>query len=327
MEFEEKYMRRAIELAQCGSGLTYPNPMVGAVIVCNGKIIGEGYHIKAGTGHAEVNAVNSVQDKSLLKDSTIYVSLEPCAHYGKTPPCAQLIIDMGIPRIVVGCVDSFSKVSGRGIQMLRDAGREVVVGVMDRECRELNKRFFTFHEQQRPYVILKWAQTTDGYIDVERKATEPAARISNDQCRRMVHRQRATEQAILVGGNTIRMDNPSLTTRYWIGNNPMRFVWTKGEEISIRSKVLTDGESTQFINASNPAEVVQKIYEQGIQSLIVEGGSKTLQAFIDCGLWDEAHIYIAPHCLEKGVKAPHGIDITKAKVENIDGCNLYLARK
>lgn len=323
IEIEEKYMQRAIELAQCGKGLTYPNPMVGAVIVYNGRIIGEGYHIKAGTGHAEVNAVNSVRDKSLLKDSTIYVSLEPCAHYGKTPPCAQLIIDMGIPRVVVGCVDSFSKVSGKGIEMLREAGCEVVVGVNEEECRRLNKRFFTFHEKQRPYIILKWAQTADGYIDIERSSAEPAARISNDKCRRLVHKQRSEEQAILVGGNTIRMDNPSLTTRYWSGKSPVRFVWSSRENISIRAKVLTDGNETHIVRGTTPHEVIGKIYEQGLQSVIVEGGSQTLQSFIDNGLWDEANIYVAPHTLGKGVEAPQGIDLKDAQWEDINGCRLY----
>lgn len=326
MVVEERYMRRAIDLALCGSGLTYPNPMVGAVVVYNGKIIGEGYHIKAGTGHAEVNAVNSVKDKSLLKDSTIYVSLEPCAHYGKTPPCAQLIIDMGIPRVVVGCVDSFSKVSGKGIQMLRDAGREVVAGVLERECREVNRRFFTFHEKQRPYIILKWAQSADGFVDIDRDANQKAAWITNEQCKRIIHKQRATEQAILVGANTIRMDNPSLTTRNWVGNNPQRFVFGSGKGLSIRATVLSDGLSTHIINAHSAEEVAKRVFDMGLQSIIIEGGTQTLQTFIDSNLWDEANVYIGSKMFGKGVIAPHGMDLSSAEVQQINDCLLYRMR-
>lgn len=320
---DEIYMQRAISLARCGAGLTYPNPMVGAVIVRNNQIIGEGYHIKAGTGHAEVNAINSVTNKSLLKESTIYVSLEPCSHYGKTPPCSKLIIEMGIPRVVVGCIDSFSEVSGRGIRMLREAGISVTVGVLEEECRKLNKRFFTFHEKKRPYIILKWAQSADGFIDSHRKATDPFPWLSNDTCRCLVHKQRATEQVILVGANTIRRDNPSLTTRYWAGANPIRFVVSESGKISADATILTDGLPTHLISGKQtPQSIADTIFQMGLQSVIIEGGYSVLQSFINANLWDEAYIYHGNSILGAGIDAPQ-IDITHATLTNIDGCQLY----
>ena len=323
---DEQYMRRAISLARCGVGLTYPNPMVGAVVVYQGKIIGEGYHIKAGTGHAEVNAIKSVTNKALLTNSTIYVSLEPCSHYGKTPPCSKLIIDMGIPRVVIGCVDSFSAVSGRGIKMLQDAGISVTVGVLESECRELNKRFFTFHEKHRPYIILKWAQSVDGFIDSARLASEPAPWLSNDACRILVHRQRAQEQAILVGAETIRRDNPSLTTRYFAGADPMRIVLSGTKGISSSSTICTDGKPLKFIDGRPcAADVVEQLYQMGIQSVIVEGGRTTLQMFIDSGLWDEANIYCGNAYLGSGVLAPT-ISMSGATLTNIEGVRLYSIR-
>ncbi len=334
MTIDEIYMQRAIQLAKSAAGLTYPNPMVGAVIVCDGKIIGEGFHFKAGMGHAEVNAVNNVKNKELLKKSTIYVSLEPCAHYGKTPPCAKLIIDMQIPRIVVGCVDSFSKVSGKGIEMLRNAGREVIVGVLEKECRELNRRFFTLHEKNRPYVILKWAQSADGYIDIKRTKEQKAASItsSNLTCALMVHKQRTEEQAILIGANTMRMDNPQLTARKWDGNNPVRIVITNSNNLDENAKMLTDGQPTIVINTvrnqengniryikteSITAENILNILGQlQLQSVIVEGGTQTLQTFIDSNLYDEAFIYQSAENLYDGVRAPQ-IDCCNATIENI----------
>ncbi len=326
MTTDEVYMQRAIALAQCGAGLTYPNPMVGAVIVCNGTIIGEGYHIKAGTGHAEVNAVNSVANKAMLKQSTIYVSLEPCSHYGKTPPCAKLIIDMHIPRVVVGCIDSFSEVAGRGIAMLREAGIEVTVGVLEKECRELNRRFFTFHEKKRPYVILKWAQSADGYIDTNRSSSEPFPWLSNDACRRLVHKQRAEEQAIMVGAETIRRDNPSLTTRYWTGKNPTRFVLSQSGNLPSTSKVLTDGGGVNIIVGNQSTHsILSEMYAHGLQSVIIEGGRKTLQMFIDDDMWDEAHIYCGSTMLGCGIKAPN-INMEQANIINVDGCRVYHIR-
>ena len=243
MTEDEKYMARCIQLARCGRNHAAPNPMVGAVIVCNGHIIGEGYHIRCGEAHAEVNAVRSVrpEDKPLLKQSTIYVSLEPCSHYGKTPPCADLIISCGIPRVVVGCVDPFSEVAGRGIRKLRDAGINVTVGVLEKECLELNRRFIINHTEKRPYVILKWAQSTDGYIDRHRSsADEPPVTFSNAHTSMLVHRQRAGVQAIMVGRRTALLDNPSLTVRLWPGESPLRVVLDR--ELSLSETLhLFDG--------------------------------------------------------------------------------------
>ena len=226
MTKDEKYIRRCIQLARNGMCNAAPNPMVGAVIVHNDRIIGEGYHARCGEGHAEVNAIRSVKDESLLQESTIYVSLEPCSHYGKTPPCADLIIRKGIPRVVVGCVDPFSLVSGRGIQKLKDAGIDVKVGVLEAECRQLIKRFVTFNTQQRPYITLKWAESADGFIDINREEGQPVV-LSTPITLMYVHKQRAEHHAILVGRRTALLDNPSLTTRNWYGKNPVRLVIDK----------------------------------------------------------------------------------------------------
>lgn len=221
---EEKYMRRCIELAANGLCNVAPNPMVGAVIVCDGRIIGEGYHIRCGEAHAEVNAIRSVKDESLLQRSTIYVSLEPCSHYGKTPPCADLIIEKQIPRIVIGCQDPFSKVAGRGIQKLRDAGREVIVGVLEKECRHLIRRFITFNTLHRPFITLKWAESADHFIDIERTNGKPMI-LSSPLSSMLVHKKRAEADAIMVGRRTALLDNPSLTVRNWYGHNPIRIVF------------------------------------------------------------------------------------------------------
>ena len=218
---EEKYMQRCIELAGNGLCNVSPNPMVGAVIVCDERIIGEGYHIRCGEAHAEVNAIRSVKDESLLERSTIYVSLEPCSHYGKTPPCADLIIEKKIPRIVIGCQDPFSKVAGRGIQKLRDAGREVIVGVLEAECRQLIRKFITFHTFHRPYITLKWAESQDGFIDLNRTAGNPV-KLSTPLTSMIVHKKRSESDAIMVGTRTALLDNPSLTVRNWYGKNPIR---------------------------------------------------------------------------------------------------------
>ena len=220
---EEKYMRRCIELAKNGLCNVSPNPMVGAVIVCHGRIIGEGYHIRCGEAHAEVNAIRSVKDESLLKHSTIYVSLEPCSHYGKTPPCADLIIEKQIPRIVIGCQDPFSEVAGRGIQKLRDAGREVTVGILEEECQSLIRRFITFNTLHRPYITLKWAESADRFIDIERTSGMPLI-LSSPLTSMLVHKKRAEADAIMVGRRTALLDNPSLTVRNWYGHNPIRVV-------------------------------------------------------------------------------------------------------
>lgn len=259
-------MRRCIQLAAGGQQNAKPNPMVGAVIVsADGRIIGEGYHVHCGEGHAEVNAFASVrsEDESLLGESTIYVSLEPCSHYGKTPPCADLIIKKGVRRVVVGCIDEFAEVQGRGIRKLREAGIEVEVGVLEEECRELNRRFFTFHRERRPYIILKWAQTANGFIDNQLEALQ----ISSEFTRMLSHKLRAEEDAILVGRVTDEREHPQLTVRDWTGENPKRLIIDHAHPLNLAS-----------------------LHAHGVQSLIVEGGAKTLQSFIDDDLWDEVRV-------------------------------------
>ena len=263
---DEKYMRRCLQLAQNGQQNAKPNPMVGAVIVsADGRIIGEGYHVRCGEGHAEVNAFASVrtEDEPLLKEATIYVSLEPCSHYGKTPPCADLIIKKGVRRVVVGCVDPYAEVQGRGIRKLREAGIEVTVGVLEKECMALNRRFFTFHREHRPYIILKWAQTANGFIDDHFKPLQ----ISNEFTKMLSHKLRAEEDAILVGRVTDERDKPQLTVREWSGTNPKRLIIDRAHPLNLES-----------------------LHAHQIQSLIVEGGAKTLQSFIDKDLWDELRV-------------------------------------
>lgn len=266
MTDDERYMRRCIQLAAGGQQNAKPNPMVGAVIVsADGRIIGEGYHVHCGEGHAEVNAFASVrsEDEPLLGESTIYVSLEPCSHYGKTPPCADLIIKKGVRRVVVGCIDEFAEVQGRGIRKLREAGIEIEVGVLEAECRELNRRFFTFHREQRPYIILKWAQTANGFIDNQLEALQ----ISSEFTRMLSHKLRAEEDAILVGRVTDEREHPQLTVRDWTGENPKRLIIDHAHPLNLAS-----------------------LHAHGVQSLIVEGGAKTLQSFIDDDLWDEVRV-------------------------------------
>lgn len=276
---DEKYMRRCIQLAENGIQGARPNPMVGAVIVANDRIIGEGYHVRCGEGHAEVNAFASVKDESLLKDATIYVSLEPCAHYGKTPPCADLIIKKGVKRVVVGCIDPFAEVKGRGIEKIRKAGIEVEVGILEKECQWLNRRFFTYHSKHRPYIILKWAQTANGFIDDHFKPLM----ISNEQTQMLSHQLRAEEDAILVGHTTFDRDHPSLNVRYWHGPNPKRIVLTHDRPLP---------------------QLMDDLYQHGIQSLIVEGGCQTHESFIQAGLWDEIRMEVAPITVSDGTRAP-----------------------
>lgn len=323
-------MRRCLELAKNGLGTTYPNPMVGSVIVSNGKIIGEGWHKKSGEPHAEVNAVNAVKDKSLLKSSTIYVSLEPCSHFGKTPPCCDLIIENKIPNVVVGTVDSNVKVAGNGIKKLIEAGAKVTVGVLENECKELNKRFFTFHEKKRPYVILKWAETPDGFIAplILRQAQDDIKNrkpvwITNQYSRQLVHKWRSEEQAILVGTQTAIDDNPTLNVRNWTGKNPVRIVLDQNNRIPKNSHVFDNQLKTIVLSAvpktineentifekinfkQNLAEqILNVLYKHQIQSVIIEGGAQTLQTFIDKNLWDEARVFIGIQNFESGIKAP-----------------------
>ncbi|MBR1519311.1 MAG: bifunctional diaminohydroxyphosphoribosylaminopyrimidine deaminase/5-amino-6-(5-phosphoribosylamino)uracil reductase RibD [Prevotella sp.] len=280
MSTDEKYMRRCLELAANGLPTTRPNPMVGAVIVARDRIIGEGYHIRCGEAHAEVNAFASVSDADnhLLGEATIYVSLEPCSHYGKTPPCADLIIEKGVRRVVVGCVDTFSEVSGRGISRLRDAGIEVEVGVLEKECRWMNRRFFTFNERKRPYIILKWAQSSNGFID---NNFHPTA-ISTPFTQMLAHKLRSEEDAILVGRVTAERDKPRLDVRMWSGQSPRRVVLSHATSIDATLHMLA---------------------EEGVQSLIVEGGAQTHQSFLDRRLWDELRVETAPMEFDSGTRA------------------------
>lgn len=323
MDNHEQYIARCIELAKNGFGTTYPNPMVGSVIVYNGEIIGEGWHQKAGEPHAEVNAIHSVKNPSLLDKATIYVSLEPCSHFGKTPPCCDLIIKNKIPNVVIGTVDSNIKVAGNGIKRLHEAGINVVVGVLEKECYELNRRFFTFHEKKRPYIILKWAQTQDSFIAPTEKEELKPVWITNLQSRQLVHKWRTEEQAILVGTQTVIDDNPQLNARDWEGNNPIRIVidqrnripktahiWDNkiktivfSNENSIPSSVNTIVEVIDFQQNIAP-QIVEKLYQHQIQSVIIEGGAQTLQTFIDATLWDEARIFIGNSTFGTGKKAP-----------------------
>lgn len=321
MTNDEKYMHRCIQLAGNGFCNAAPNPTVGAVIVHNDRIIGEGYHIRCGEGHAEVNAIASVKDESLLKDSTIYVSLEPCSHYGKTPPCADLIISKGIPRVVVGCIDPFSLVSGRGIQKLKDAGIDVKVGVLEKECKNLIRRFITFNTQKRPYITLKWAESADGFIDAIRNNGKPAI-LSTPLTSIYVHKLRAENKAILVGRRTALLDNPSLTVRNWHGNNPIRVVIDRKLNLpetlhlfdkTVHTLVFTEKERAEetnltFIRIDFGQDIIPQIltelYNRKIQTLLVEGGSMLLQSFIDAELWDEIYIEHAPTKLYEGVESP-----------------------
>lgn len=295
-------MYRCIQLAKCGETGAPPNPMVGAVVVCNGRIIGEGFHRRCGGPHAEVNAINSVTDKRLLSQSTIYVSLEPCAHYGKTPPCADLIIQSKIPRVVIGCTDPFAKVNGLGIKKLQDAGCEVKVGVLESECLELNHKFFTFHQKHRPWIILKWAQSKDGFIGA--CDTRNRIHFSNALTQTLVHRLRARSGAILVGTRTAILDNPTLTTRYWTGANPLRLTIDRKGCLPENLHLLDGSTPTVIYTQESIEEILNDLYNRNIQSLIVEGGTCLLQSFIDAGLWDEARIETSPACIGQGTVAP-----------------------
>jgi len=306
-------------------GTTYPNPMVGSVIVVDDVIIGEGWHRKAGESHAEVYAINSVKDKSLLKDATIYVSLEPCSHFGKTPPCSNLIVNSGIKNVIIGSIDSNSLVSGKGVEYLKSHGCNVVVGVIKNECKELNKRFFTFHNNKRPFIILKWAETADGFIDKLRDSNSDKSPnwISNNYSQQLVHKMRAQEQAILVGTKTVLNDNPSLTARNWQGINPIRIVLDRKLKIpnnfnvmngEVKTIVFTEKKTKSLpknlifeeidFSKNVPNQICEKLFEYEIQSFIIEGGAQTLQSFIDANLWDEAYVFKGDTIFEKGLKAP-----------------------
>ncbi len=323
MKVQEKYIKRCIELAKNGLGTTYPNPLVGCVIVYENKIIGEGWHKKSGEAHAEVIAIESVQNKKLLSSSTLYVSLEPCSHFGKTPPCADLILKYKIPNVVIGTIDPNSKVAGKGIQKLKDSGVNVTFGILENDCNELNKRFFTFHRKSRPFIILKWAESSDGFISPKNRFEEKPVWISNEHSRQLVHKWRSEEQAILVGTQTIIDDNPSLTVRDWTGENRIRVIIDKENNVD-SSKNVFDNQAKTIVFSSKEVNsnsetiqnikidfdinstqtIVEKLYENNIQSIIIEGGSKTIQSFIDANIWDEARVFIGEIKLHDGTKAP-----------------------
>ncbi len=321
----EKYMKRCLQIAQNGIGTTRPNPSVGAVLVLEDKIIGEGYTSPYGGKHAEVNAINSVHNKKLLEKATMYVTLEPCSHHGKTPPCADLIIKHKIPNVVIGCIDSNDLVCGSGIEKLKEAGCHVLVGVLEEECKLHHKRFFTVQNKKRPYIILKWAQTNDGFMAPKTKKKQKPVWISNPYSKQLVHKWRAEEHAILVGTNTVLADNPKLNVRSWSGRNPTRVVLDRNLRIPKNLAVHNQEVKTIFIVGSDrhindPSETLffekidfqEKVAKQicevlqkhKIQSIIIEGGTQTLQTFIDENLWDEARIFIGQRTFVEGLKAP-----------------------
>ncbi len=326
------YIRRCIELAEKALGRTYPNPLVGSVIVHNGRIIGEGFHQKAGEPHAEINAINSIKEEEryLIPESTIYVSLEPCAHFGKTPPCALKIVELGFKKVVIGAMDSHDKVNGKGKKIITDAGIEVVSGILEDECRALNKRFFTYHERKRPYIILKWAESADGLMDKDFKPTQ----ISNSLSKQYVHQMRSEEHAILIGKNTALHDNPSLTVREVEGRNPIRILIDFNLEVPDDFNIFNNEAETIIVSSVKDGQrnnltyikiekedslrpILDKLYELQIQSVIIEGGRFTLQQFIDQNLWDEALIFRNPNLfLENGTKAP-SFDFKFQKIEKL----------
>ena len=318
-----KFMNKCIALAKQGLGYTYPNPLVGSLVVRNGQVIGSGWHQKSGEAHAEVHAISSVTDRSLLADSTLYVNLEPCSHHGKTPPCTDLIVQSGIRHVVVGMQDPFKKVNGLGIQKLRHAGVRVDLGIETAACRELNKRFLTTIEKQRPYIIVKWAETADGFLAPKTKTTNEPVWISNLLSRTLAHQWRAEEQSILIGKQTALDDNPTLTTRLHKGPSPIRLLIDPKEEVDRSAKlfnpdqkviVFTGNKSRKEDNieyvtidfSTNGLEQILKtLFQKGIQSVMVEGGSKTLQHFIDSGLWDEARVFVGQVEFDDGITAPN----------------------
>lgn len=334
----EKYMYRCLQLAQLGRVQAMPNPSVGAIVVYKDTIIGEGFTSKYGGAHAEVNAINSVKNPDVLSESTLYVSLEPCSHYGKTPPCCELIVEKRIKKVIIGCLDPFEKVAGKGIEYLKKNDIEVIVGILEKECIDSHKRFFTFHTEKRPYVILKWAESTDGFIAPLKKNEQKPVWLSNTLSRQLSHKLRSEEAAILVGKNTVLQDNPSLTTRDWFGKNPVRFFIDQHNEISDKFHILNNEAKTivitskifennhqniEYITMDFSQSIVKQILEfawkNHIQSLIVEGGQKTLQSFIDEKLWDEALVFYSDVVLHNGISAPtlsQGQKIEQQKIKN-----------
>lgn len=344
------FMQRCLQLAGKGNGFTKPNPLVGAVVVHNNKIIGEGYHRKFGEAHAEVNAINSVKDEELLKNSTLYVSLEPCAHHGKTPPCAELIVSKKIPKVVIAVRDPNPKVSGRGVELVRKSGVEVIEGVMENEAVELNRFFFVNQKEARPYIILKWAQSKDGFIDMHRTVEDnkTPVLISNRLTHTIVHKFRTRVQGIVVGTNTALLDNPQLTARKWFGDNPTRIVIDRKNRIS-EDSALFDGsaptivftasapkdregnESVKYIqidfNGDTNMQILKHLYKERIYSLLVEGGNKLLTSFINKGLWDEAFIESSEKQLFDGVKAPEIVGCITTTKKLLNSTQYHLKSK
>lgn len=321
---DKKYIKRCFELAAKGLGSASPNPLVGSVVVYNDEIIGEGYHHRCGEAHAEVNALNAVKNRSLLPFSTLYVNLEPCAHYGKTPPCAVRIIDENVSKVVISNIDTFDKVAGKGIQMLKQAGVQVVTSVLEEEGRWLNRRFFTFHEKKRPYIILKWAQTMDGFIDIDRTdaQTDASNWITNHELKVLVHKWRAEEDAIMVGSHTVMNDNPQLNVREWKGKSPLRVVIDTEHQLLPNFHLFDESVST-LLFVDKPYEnfpstieqivlpvqnrlsfVMQTLYEKQVQSIIIEGGQFLLQSLLRANLWDEARVLVGNKYFGNGLQAP-----------------------
>jgi diaminohydroxyphosphoribosylaminopyrimidine deaminase/5-amino-6-(5-phosphoribosylamino)uracil reductase len=335
-----------LQIGQNGIGASRPNPSVGAVVVYKDKIIGEGFTSPYGGNHAEVNAINAVKDKSLLKEATIYVTLEPCSHFGKTPPCADLIVKHQLKKVVIGCVDSNSLVAGKGIERLENAGIDVTVGVLEDECRKHHKRFFTVLDKKRPYIILKWAQTNDGFVAPLTKDTQKPVWISNQYSQQLVHKWRSEEHAILVGTNTVIADNPKLNVRSWSGENPIRIVLDRTLRASknlsvfdgsVKTIVITEKEECLFacsrelfietIKFSNnlAEQICAVLQKHKIQSVIIEGGSQTLQTFIDENLWDEARVFVGEIAFEKGIKAPIFNKVLKEEISiKNDALKIYI---
>jgi diaminohydroxyphosphoribosylaminopyrimidine deaminase/5-amino-6-(5-phosphoribosylamino)uracil reductase len=335
----EHYIKRCLEISKLGIGTTRPNPSVGAVLVVDDRIIGEGFTSPYGGNHAEVNAISAVRDSSLLATATMYVTLEPCSHFGKTPPCADLIIKSEIKKVVIGCIDSNVLVAGKGIERLQNAGCEVIVGVLEKECKAHHKRFFTFQTTKRPFIILKWAQTLDAYVAPKNRAIQAPVWITNKASRQLVHKWRCEEQAILVGTTTVLDDNPRLDVRYWKGEDPVRIVIDKELKIPANLKVYDGSVKTIFINESSTyvkgtiffekinfskpiaIQICEVLFKHNIQSLIVEGGTKTIQTFIDENLWDEARVFSGEVHFNDGVNAPI-LDVIPTNEENIKGDTL-----
>ena len=339
MKTHEYFIEKCISLARKGILNVSPNPMVGCIIVYDGEIVGEGYHKEYGKNHAEVNAINSVKDKSVLKNSILYVNLEPCCHHGKTPPCTDIIIKYNIPKVVIGCIDTFTKVSGQGIKKLKNNSVEVIYGVLEKDCIELNKRFFCYHIKKRPYIILKWAKSKDNFIAPINQ--EKSFWMTSDESKKLVHSWRAEEDAILVGRKTVVADNPSLTVRECEGKNPIRIVIDKELSLNEKSNVFDDQSETIVFNNIKTniidkrtylkadfnnlnQDILKQLYNRDILSLIIEGGAFTINSFIENGLYDEIRVFTTNKVLENGIKSPNIPEIKNSKKITINNDKLEI---